>query len=594
MPKAGQLLLQICDFLAAAPAQAAALAAPGAADLLVDSGGAAAHAAAAARAYLASLWTQKPSAEPCRALVERYTPLATSSTAHGPREAVRRLEHVATTSTTLRLPRGRSVLRIVADPNYLHQVSVFSADKFTLALPPAVLTAADGAHTLEATERLPALPAGGWRVAARHALRAPTACRAAVSLRAAPDATQRHVRVLVVDNSTRVATELVLGEVEALPLVPNADGYTIMALESAPADTPLPEGSYRLRVTSDAPLAGFSALPCARCDAFEGVYEASQRANVWTYIVNAVQACAVALKLTSSLRGAAGTLTLAPAPAEPGKGGKAPPAAAAAAAAGAGGDGAQRTEPQPLLQLEVGSEAEVPYLLIPAGRSTLTLSLARDRCAFEVLPNGELRAAGGGVGDAAPLELRWKMFIAAPVEEKACSFARDTSGAAQRAAQLKEWVDRGAGGAKLRPKNAEAAVAAHAAAQRAAAAAGGAARVTRTVGGKQVELSANRTNVTGEGDASDEAAPADVQALLAARAEELQRAEAANAAAAAALVDASKAEARALLDGITRAEAARAGARDAAAAAADALQAQRAAVLDRLKHEAVAASVRAA
>ena len=528
---------------------------------------------------------------------------------------MRRLQHVAATSTTLELPRGRHTLRISADPNYLHHFAVYSADKFTLAAPSAVLAAADGVHMLEASEKLPSVAAGGWRVAARHAFRVPQACHVSISLRAAPAATQRHARVLVIDNGTRAATELILGEIEALPMVPNTDGYTVLALVRAPADAPLPEGSYRLRVTSDAPLAGFAALPCARCDAFQGVYEANQRAAVWTYVISTTQACQIAAKLSTELSGVAGTLTLEAAVAEAGKGaakGKKP-----AGAEDAGGGDTHAGPRPPLLELQVAGDAEVPCISVPAGRSTLTFRLSRDRCAFNVLPSGVLHAAGTADGSTTSgsngarddevvivspqtLKLSWHLHLAATVEEKACSFARDASGDAQRAAQLKEWVDRGAGGGKLRPKNGETAAAAHAAAMRAAEATGGEVRVTRTVAGQQIDLSTGRTTVGASGGAdggdgrANRGAAVDADVLLAARTAELQRAEAANAEAAAGFVEASKADARALMEAIKHTDAAQAGARDAAASAAEALQAQRAAVVERCKHAAAAATVRAA
>ena len=459
----GERALQICDLIEAAQGQAEALAAPGVVDLTVDNGSSAAFAAAALRAHLARHWSATPHAEPCQALVETFEPMAGAV-----RRTVRRMRHVSAVSSTLELPRGRHVLRLTVDSNYLHQFSVWSHGKVTLAPAASVLANQPGLHLLEAAEALPHVAAGGWRVGARHTFRVDATCNVSISLRCAPEAVQRCARIVLVDNAARAERELILGELDNAPLRQSTAGYTVMVLLRAP-DVALSEGSYRLNITSTKPLSGFAPEPCGRCDHHEGVYSPCQRAEVWRYALTAATPCVFAVRAQLSVAGAAGTLTLEAVPDAGAAAGKAGAAAKKPAPVEKAPSAAESKPAAPLLQRPVGEQAEIAMVALPAGRSVLSLTLDRARCAFDIAPDGSLilddanRQQSQGAA-----RLGWKLDIAPTADEKTCVIAKDAGHEVAQQAQLKQWVESGPGGAKLRPANGKAAVQKHVDAKRAA------------------------------------------------------------------------------------------------------------------------------
>lgn len=431
--------MQISDFLAAADAEIAGLREPSVVDLTVcNTDAAVAH--ASVRAFLAHRWALEPAAAPCHCAVERYDWHRPS-----PQPTMRRLRHVAQGATTLRLPRGTHILRLATDSSFLHRLSVWSADKFGLQAAAGVLPR-QGVHLLEAAGAVQPLAAGAWRVVCRHAFRVPEACRVSITLQVAPAATQHCVAVHLVDLDSAACTLLHLAAAELRPMQPNASGYMVVALMHAPEATP--GGSYTLQVTSDKALSDFSSVPSERCDRIGGTYAANSRAEVWRYVISPTQACTLALRLTSSLLGGAGTLELRPAPAD---------------AVGSKGKGAPAPAPpeatEALIRVPLSANATLPVLSVPAGPHVLSFTLDRERCTFGIEADGTIAPALplGEVG-ASARSLAWELFIAPTVDEKACTITVDTSVAVAQQAQLRQWVEQGAGGAKDRPKRSEAAL----------------------------------------------------------------------------------------------------------------------------------------
>ena len=414
---------------------------PGVVDLTVcNSDSAVAY--ASLRAFLAHRWALEPAATPCHCAVERYEWLRS-----GAQPTVRRVRHVAQGATTLRLPRGSHLLRLATDASFQHRLSVWSRDKFALASASDVLPQ-QKVHLLEAAGAIQPLAAGAWRAVCRHTFRVPEACHVSIALQTAPAATQRCVAVHLVDVDSTAATTLHLARAELLPMQPNKGGYMVIALQHAPEATPA--GNYTLQVTSDKPLAGFAAMSSERCDRLEGAYAANSRAEVWRYVITPAQPCSVALRLTSSLLGGAGTLELRPAPADGtvGKGKGAQVTVAAPAEA-----------PKALLTMAVPANATLPELSVPAGPHVLSFSLDRERCSFGIEADGTIATPTPALGDSATgaRHLDWQLFVAPTADEKACTIAVDNSVVAAQQAQLRQWVEQGAGGAKDRPKRSEAA-----------------------------------------------------------------------------------------------------------------------------------------
>lgn len=487
----GNICVQISSFLASAESETAVLAQPGATDLTVTNGNLClAH--AAVRAFLAHRWAVEPQAQPCHVIVEDFNWYKSS-----PHPTVRRLRHVAETASMLSLPRGRHLLRIVPSSGYLHRLSVWSKDPFKLDDAPGVLPQ-ENVHLLEAEGVVPTLTANpdrqpsAWLVLCRHSFSVPTPCRVSISFRAAPAAALRCMSVVLVDNETSSHTPLPLSGTELLPMQPNAGGYTVVALMHAAEATPA--GAYRLRITSDSPLAGFSEVPSSRCERLSGVYKANSRAHVCCCVLTAAKACQLSLRLSSSLPGAHGFLELLPVAAD----------AAAAAGSKAKGRPAAQAEAAPLAprtplpEVALPGNATVPVLSVPAGSSVLSFKLDPKCCTFIIAPDGSLshpstdtissqRATSNSEGGSQQtmsksgggVELAWELFLAPTADEKACTIALDTSVAAMHEAQLRRWVEGGAGGAKERPKRGEAVLARHIDAQQRAAESGAPLTVVR-------------------------------------------------------------------------------------------------------------------
>lgn len=130
-------------------------------------------------------------------------------------------------------------------------------DAFQLADAPEVLKIAEGMHVLEASGAVTAMVAGGWRVACRHTFSVPEApTNVDICFQCAPELLARQSRVMLLDDDSHTATELLLGiDGGWRTLAPNAKGYTIMALTHAVVA--LPQSTYRLRLLSDLELSGF-------------------------------------------------------------------------------------------------------------------------------------------------------------------------------------------------------------------------------------------------------------------------------------------------------------------------------------------------
>jgi hypothetical protein len=455
------LRMQVSEFIAAAPQQTAVLARTGVVDLTVPNVDAAvAH--AIMRAFLAQQWAVEPRAEDCQVLLESF-----DWHVHGPQPTARRMQHVAAVSSTLNLPRGRHLLRLTIDPHYLHRFTVWSHDAFTLQDAPEVLLQHELLHVLEASDALPEMAAGTWRVGCRHSFYVTKPCRATISFRAAPDMVHHRTRVLLLNNDTLEQRNLVLGEVDLLRMAPNRSGFTIMAIVHTAAATP--SGCYRLRLASDEPFADFTAVPSGRCESFAGAYETNRRAIAWQYALTPAVACHVAIKLQMLTPGVAGKLLLETVP------------VAAVGGKGKGKDGGTPAskesleEVAPIAEIQVEGDSEIAAIPVPAGRHVLSFRMDRARCAFDILPSGAIvkscsggggevavaQSLSGGVGGAPggcgePSDVLWTLFLAPTADEKCCPIAKDGGRQALQQAQLREWVERGPGGTKDRAKNGQA------------------------------------------------------------------------------------------------------------------------------------------
>lgn len=403
---------------------------------------------AAARAFLSASWPLRPHAADCQATIEAF-----SWAGRGPHALLRRLQHTCTTSSTLRLPRGRHVLRATADPHATHAITVWSDSAFEFADRPELTAAAADCELFfkQAAEEVPAAAAGTWHVLCRHTFTLPQPARVAVRFRAAPVATHRSLSVLLVDNDTSTATPLVLAARPAEPLPVNEGGYTIMVIQDA-ALGDVPVGSYSLRLSSDVELGNFAAVPSSRVERFDGAYAPNRHGEVWRFALSPMAPCQVALRLQVHPPGLAGRLRLEA-------------DAGSMAAGGKGGGGKKGAAPPPresgggggvVFSADVAGDDVVPVVRIPAGRHVLTLTLDRDRSALDVRPTGHVagvteadaeRGPEGGPGGA-----RWEVVLAPTADDKACPIAMDTSREVEQQAWLKEWVESRPGGAKERPR----------------------------------------------------------------------------------------------------------------------------------------------
>jgi hypothetical protein len=448
--------MQISNFLASAESETKLLDQPGATDLTVSNENIClAH--AAVRAFLAHHWTVEPQAQPCHVVIEQF-----NWQKHSPHPTIRRLRHVAATSSMLSLPRGSHLLRVVPSSGYLYRLSVWSKDPFKLEDAPGVLLQ-ENVHLLEAEGAVPALAASAWLVISRHSFSVPSPCHISISLRAAPAAALRCMSLVLIDNSTSKYRYLPLSGAELLKLQPDASGFTVaVLLHAADATT---AGAYRLRITSDSPLANFTEVPSSRCECLKGIYKANSRAHVCCCVLTASKACQLSLRLSSSLPGAEGFLKLMPLSADmpAAVGGK------AKAKVRPGQDEAVPQMPQTLmLDAPLPANVTVPVLSVPAGSSMLSFQLDPHRCAFAIAPDGSLSYASTDTcsnqqaqESESEIKLVWELFLAPTADEKTCTIALDTSIAAMHQAQLRHWVEEGAGGAKERPKRSEAALAGH-------------------------------------------------------------------------------------------------------------------------------------
>jgi hypothetical protein len=107
------------------------------------------------------------------------------------------------------------------------------------------------------------------------------------------------------------------------------------------------------------------------------------------------------------------------------------------------------------MRMPVIADATVAAINVPAGKHILSLRVDRARSRVAVLPNGCLQDAEA----ADPAELTWRLWLAPTADDKACPVARDMSRAGAHQAQLKAWLDSGAGGAKERPARGDSALA---------------------------------------------------------------------------------------------------------------------------------------
>lgn len=437
--------VQIADFLAECPTHAEHIAAASPDVRVPNACLRLAH--ATARAFLSASWPLRPRAADCQATIEAF-----SWAGRGPHATLRRLQHTCATSSTLRLPRGRHVLRATADPHATHALTVWSDSAFEFADRPELMARATDCELFfkETAGEVLAAAGGTWRVLCRHSFTLPQPARVAVRFRAAPVATHRSLRVLLTDNDTSAATPLVLGARPAEPLPVNEGGYTVMAIQDA-ALGDVPAGSYSLRLSSDVELGNVAAVPCSRVERFDGAYVPNRHAEVWRFALAPMAPCQVAIRLRVHPPGLSGILRL-----EADAGG--------AAGGGKGGGGKKGAVPPPqqsgggggpVFTAEVAGDDVVPVVRIPAGRHVLTLTLDRGRSALDVRPTGHIAGvteAGTGGPDGGPGGARWDVVLAPTADDKACPIAMDTSREAEQQAWLKEWVESRPGGAKERPR----------------------------------------------------------------------------------------------------------------------------------------------
>lgn len=403
---------------------------------------------ATARAFLSASWPLRPRAAACQANIEAF-----SWAGRGPHATLRRLQHTCATASTLRLPRGRHVLRATADPHTTHALTVWSISTFEFADKPELASAStDGDLSFrEAAEEISTAAEGTWRVLCRHVFMLPQTARVAIRFRAAPVATNRSLRVLLVDNDTHGVVPLVLGARPADPLPANKRGYTVMVIQDA-AVGDIPAGSYILRLSSDKEVGQLTPVPSARAELFEGTYKPNRRGEVWRFALAPMAPCQVAVRLQLRPPGLCGTLRLEPdtkgaAAAAGGKGAAGKKAAPPAAAEAVGGV---------LFSADVAADDVVPVVEVPAGRHVLTLCLDRTRSDLDVRPTGHISGcavAGAEGGDGAEAaDSGWRVVLAPTADDKACPIAADMSREAEQQAWLKDWVERRPGGMKERPR----------------------------------------------------------------------------------------------------------------------------------------------
>lgn len=441
--------MQIADFLAecAAHPEHVAAAAP---DVRVPNA-CLRLAHATARAFLSASWPLRPCAADCQATCEAYT-----WAGRAPHATLRRLQHTCSTASTLRLPRGRHVLRLTADPHTTHALTVWSDAAFEFADDPKLTAAAADCELWfrEAEEEVSAAPRGTWRVLCRHTFTLPRPARVAARFRAAPVATHRSLRMLLVNNATSHATPLILGALPATALPASSGGYTVMVIQDAAAGD-VPQGAYSLRLSSDVEPEQFAALPSSRVETFDGTYTPNRNGEVWRFALAPMAPCQVAVRLQVHPPGLAGRLRLqadGAAAAAAGKGGGGKKGAPSAAAEGEGDGGV-------VFEAEVAGDDVVPVVRVPPGRHVLTLTLDRVRSALDVRPTGHIagvtepRGVGGlGPEQQEPAGVRWEVVLAPTADDKACPIAVDTSRAAAQQAWLKDWVESRPGGVKERPR----------------------------------------------------------------------------------------------------------------------------------------------
>lgn len=399
---------------------------------------------AAARAFLSASWPLRPRAAACQANFEAYT-----WASRGPHATLRRLQHTCSTASTLRLPRGRHVLRTTADPHTTHALTVWSNTAFEFADKPELVSASADCDLFfqEAADEVPAATQGTWRVICRHTFTLAAPSRVAVLFRAAPVATNRSLRVLLVDNDKHTVTPLILGARPAELLHANERGYTVMVIQDA-AIGAVPSGSYSLRLSSDVELGQFAPMPSTRVERFEGSYSPNRRGEVWRFALAPMAPCQVAVRLQMQPPGLAGTLRLEADV-------KGPAAATGKGAAGRKGAAATAAEEEedggPVFSADVSGDDVVPVVEVPPGRHVLILALDRERSGLDVRPTGHIAGAADGAGGA-PAEARWQIVLAPTADDKACPIAVDTSREAEQKAWLQGWVDSRPGGMKERPR----------------------------------------------------------------------------------------------------------------------------------------------
>jgi hypothetical protein len=375
-------VVQINELLSAAAHDESLLQSQGEQDATVTNCYAAlAH--ASAYTFLSAAWAIQAQSNPAQVTIDDFM-----WHSHEPCTILQRVQHHAASASTLRLQRGRHVLRVsVTAPHVPHSISVWSNTAFQLVKNPVMLTDHEGWHISEVGGSITEASEGMWRVLCRHTFAVPKPCNVQVHLFAAPASTARSLTLLLVNNDTLHAQLLSLNQCTSRPMVPNLKGYTLVTIQDASLQK-LPSGNYMLQVASDAAALELSPVPSARCDKFCGKYTPNRLGTVCRFVISPLTTCSVTVCIDLRPACLAGILVLEEAPGglfgstkggKPGKGKKQDGPTTLAA-----------EPPKIVYSARLAAHEIVPVIQVPPGRHILSFKLDRHHSLFDLDSKGRM------------------------------------------------------------------------------------------------------------------------------------------------------------------------------------------------------------
>ena len=377
--------MQIADFLASAATHVSLLSLEGAPDVTVFNCNAAlAH--SAARAFLSASWDIQAHSSTFQVTIDDFYWQSKQ-----PCTILQHLGHPASTATTLRLPRGRHLLRVsVADPHVPHTISVWSTTPFLLSDRVPQLSDHQGLHFAEAYDHISEAPQAVWRVLCRHTFTLHAPCNVQIQLFAAPAATQRSLSLQIINNDTMHSQVLVLNRNHPRRMLPNSNGYTLVTIQDTSASS-TPKGTYTLQVTSDAPVSELSPVPSSRCEKFCGDYRPNKLGTVCCYTICPLSPCSITVRIELQPTCLAGVLVLEEAGESHGTSAK-----STAKSKGKGHEAIPAVTAEPpriVFSAAVSAQETVPVVRVPPGPHVLSLTLNRHHSMFDLKPTGHIVTA---------------------------------------------------------------------------------------------------------------------------------------------------------------------------------------------------------